>query len=158
MLSAVTSFIIDSLSMVGEEGVEEGDLSIEIGGFSVILATSDTFNLVAITKSATKEEVKEQLEIGVDVLEDKFGDILVDWDGDMEKIEGVKPYVKSLVKGEFATLMKKKELASSQILDSISLMQGSGLTDPKRELLGQGTVEVKQNQDKLDENEEKSSN
>ena len=101
MLTAVKSFILDSLSMVGEDNVEERDLSIDMGRFTVMMAAGRSLNLVAITSRDRKENVRKQLEKGVNVLDKIFGDILDNWDGDMSKLEGVKPYVESLVKGKF---------------------------------------------------------
>ncbi len=121
MLSAVTSFIIDSLSMVGRDEVDEGDLSIDMGGFSVMMAKGDTLNLVAITAHEKKNEVKEQLDKGVYVLEDVFGDIMEEWDGDMSRLGGVKPYIESLVRGELDIYIKKKKLASGQTSSYIPL-------------------------------------
>ena len=101
MLTAVKSFILDSLSMVGEKSVEDRDMSIDLGKFSVMMAAGKSLNLVAITNRENKEMVRKQLEKGLHVLELIFGDIMADWDGDMSKIEGVKPYIESMVKGKF---------------------------------------------------------
>ena len=141
MLSAVTSFIIDSLSMVGKDDVGEGDLSIDMGGFSVIMAKGDTLNLVAIASHEKKEEIKEQLEKGVYVLEDRFGVVMEDWDGDMTKIEGVKPYIESLVKGELDIYLKKKKLASGQTssyipLSRVTVSTKTSKSDPKKSKTG----------------------
>ena len=141
MLSAVTSFILDSLTMVGKEDVDEGDLCIDMGEFSVILATGETLNLVAITNRDKKDDVKGQLAKGVDVLEEKFGEIMTNWDGDMGKIEGVRVYVESLVKGEFDILVRKKQLASRQIPDSIQLTEGIDTISSKIGLLERGKDE-----------------
>jgi len=108
MLTAVKSFILDSLSMVGEENVEEHDLSIDLGKFTVMMAAGRSLNLVAITGRDKKEQVRKQLEKGTCVLDVIFGDILESWDGDMSKLEGVKPYIESLVKGKFDDEMIKK--------------------------------------------------
>ncbi len=157
MLSAVTSFILDSLTMVGKEDVDEGDLCIEMGEFSVILATGETLNLVAITSRAKKEEVKIQLEKGVDVLEEKFGEIMMNWDGDMGKIEGVKLYVVSLVKGEFDKLIRKKQLDSRQVPNSIPLTEGIDTTKSKIGLLGQAKDDTIKITEELRDNEKEAS-
>ena len=134
MLSAVTSFIIDSLSMIGKEDVGGRDLSIDMGDFSVMMAPGDSLNLVAITSRDKKEDVKKQLEKGVDALEDVFGEIMTDWDGDMSKIEGVKPYVESLVKGELDKLINTKLLASREIPERIHLSESGGSTGERMSL------------------------
>ena len=140
MLSAVTSFIIDSLSMVGKDEVDEGNMSITLGGFSVIMAKGDTLNLVAITSHEKKEEIKEQLEKGVYILEDKFCDVMENWDGDMSKIKGVKPYIESLVKGELNIYMKNKSLASGQTCGSIPLSRVTSSTRSSMSHLKKSTV------------------
>ena len=100
MLTAVKSFIIDSLSMVEVEGVEDKDLSIDMGAFSVMMASGKSMNLVAITDRTKKELVRGQLEKGLEALERNFGSVMENWDGDMSKVAGVQPFVVSLVKGE----------------------------------------------------------
>jgi len=103
MLSAVKSFISDSLSML-DKGANTGkrDVNrIDFGEYSVMMASGSSLALVAISAHEKKEIVLEQIKKGVDVLEGKFGHIMANWDGDMTKVEGVKPYIESLVKGEF---------------------------------------------------------
>ena len=101
MLTAVRSFILDSLSMVDKKGVEDKDLSIDMGRFSVMMASGRTINLVAITDKDQKEPVMGQLGKGLEAIERAFGHVMENWDGDMDKVAGVQPFVESLVKGEF---------------------------------------------------------
>ena len=123
MLSAVTSFIVDSLTMMGKKDVMEGDMGIEMGDYTIMVSSGDNMNLVAITSSDKKDNVRKQLEKGLDVIEDSFGEVLVDWDGDMSKLEGVKPYIESLVKGELDDLISTKQLTSGLVPDKIQLSE-----------------------------------
>ena len=143
MLSAVTSFIMDSLTMMGKKDVMEGDMSIDMGEHSVILSSGDTLNLVAITSSEKKENVREQLEKGVNVIEDSFGEVMADWDGDMSKLEGVKPYIESLVKGEIDDLIRTKQLTSRQVPDKIPLSETTDSLGSRKFLTEKSETEEK---------------
>ena len=102
MLSAVKSFILDSLSMLEKETGEESEVNrIDVGKYSVMMASGKSLALVAISSHEKKDIILDQIKKGANVLEEKFGEIMIDWDGDMSKMEGVKPYIESLVKGEF---------------------------------------------------------
>ncbi len=102
MLSAVKSFILDSLSMLEKDAGEESEVNrIDVGNYSVMMASGKSLALVAISSHEKKEVILDQIRKGADVLEEKFGAVMIDWDGDMSKVEGVKPYIESLVKGEF---------------------------------------------------------
>ena len=102
MLSAVKSFIADSLAMLDETAAEKGDVNrIDFGKYSVMMASGQSLALVAITAHEEKEAILEEIYKGVNVIEERFGEMFVDWDGDMSKVEGITPYIEHLVKGEF---------------------------------------------------------
>lgn len=102
MLSAVKSFIMDSLAMLEKETGEESEVNrIDVGKYSVMMATERSLALIAISSHERKEIILDQIKKGVSILEEKFGSVMVEWDGDMSKVEGVKPYVEALVRGEF---------------------------------------------------------
>ncbi|MDP7264187.1 MAG: hypothetical protein QGH39_01360 [Candidatus Thermoplasmatota archaeon] len=102
MLSAVKSFIMDSLAMLEKEAGEESEVNrIDVGKYSVMMATERSLALIAISSHEQKEIILDQIKKGVSILEEKFGSVMVEWDGDMSKVEGVKPYIEALVRGEF---------------------------------------------------------
>ena len=100
MLTAVRSFILDSLSMVNKGASGDRDLSIDMGQFSVMMASGNTINLVAISDKDKKEQVMGQLGKGLEAIERTFGHVMESWDGDMSTVAGVQSFVESLVKGE----------------------------------------------------------
>jgi len=111
MLSAVRSFILDSLAMLDKsvDGVKREVNRIDVGEYSVMTASGKSLALVAISAHKEKDVILGQIKKGVDILEEKFGKVMVDWDGDMSKVESVKPYIESLVKGEFDPELLRKQ-------------------------------------------------
>ena len=102
MLTAVKSFISDSLSMLDKSADAESEINrIDFGKYSVLMASGRSLSLVAITDHEKKEEIMEQLNLCARVLEKRFGDIIHDWDGDTAKVEAIKPWIERMVKGEF---------------------------------------------------------
>ena len=102
MLTAVKSFISDSLSMLDKSADAESEINrIDFGKYSVLMASGRSLSLVAITDHEKKEEIMEQLNLCAKVLENRFGDIISDWDGDTAKVAAIKPVIERMVKGEF---------------------------------------------------------
>jgi len=102
MLTAVKSFMSDSLSMLDKSADAESEINrIDFGKYSVLMASGKSLSLVAITDHEKKEEIMEQLNLCAKVLEKRFGGIIRDWDGDTAKVEDIKPVIERMVKGEF---------------------------------------------------------
>ena len=101
MLTAVKSFISDSLSLLDRSADEESEINrIDFGKYSVLMYSGKTMSLVAITSHGNKESIMSQLKKSLGILEERFGHLIKDWDGDTSKVEDIKPCIEQMVKGE----------------------------------------------------------
>lgn len=101
MMMAVKSFMSDSLSMLDKDTDEESDVNrIDFGKNSLLMVTGKTLIIVGITEHEDKDKVLHDLRVGLDILEERFGSLIEEWDGDTSKVEAIRPHVEALVKGE----------------------------------------------------------
>jgi hypothetical protein len=104
MLTAVKSFISDSLSLLDKSADGKSEINrIDFGKYSVLMYSGNTLSLVGITSHEEKEKVMDQLKKCLAILEERFGHIIKDWDGDTSKVEDIKPWIEQMVKGELVT-------------------------------------------------------
>jgi len=104
MLTAVKSFISDSLSLLDKSADRESEINrIDFGKYSVLMYSGKTLSLVAITSHEEKERTMDQLKKCLGILEKRFGHAISEWDGDTSKVEYIKPYIEKMVRGELDT-------------------------------------------------------
>ncbi len=101
MMLAVKSFMSDSLSMLDKEGDDDSDVNrIDFGRNSLLMVSGKTLVLVGITTHEDKDEILDALKKGIGVLEERFGELIEDWDGDVSKVDVIEPAMEALVRGE----------------------------------------------------------
>ncbi|MDP6156903.1 MAG: hypothetical protein QGH39_01675 [Candidatus Thermoplasmatota archaeon] len=105
MLTAVKSFISDSLSLLDKSADRDSEINrIDFGKYSVLMYSGKTLSLVGITSHEEKERIMDQLKKCLAILEDRYGHIIKDWDGDTSKVEDIKPCIEQMVRGELDTM------------------------------------------------------
>jgi hypothetical protein len=97
MLVAVQDFIKDSFR--DTEGILD---EMKFGRFQVLLGRGKYIILATIVLGDEVEPFKPQIQKCVDDIEERYGDVLEDWDGEMSKIAGASKYVMDLIDGEYA--------------------------------------------------------
>ena len=97
MLTAVQQFVKDSFRS------EEGELDeLTFGQMHILIGRGKWTILAAMIQGDGTDEMMEQVKRCVQDIEDHQWDQLDDWDGDMELAKVLGPYVKKLVRGEYA--------------------------------------------------------
>ncbi|UCG70710.1 MAG: carboxypeptidase regulatory-like domain-containing protein [Thermoplasmata archaeon] len=97
MLVAVQDFIKDSFR--DTEGILD---EIKFGRFQVLLGRGKHIILATIVLGDEVEPFRPQVQKCVADIEEKYGDVLEDWDGELSKVAGASKYVMDLIDGEYA--------------------------------------------------------
>ncbi|MEW5937584.1 MAG: carboxypeptidase regulatory-like domain-containing protein [Candidatus Thermoplasmatota archaeon] len=96
MLVAVQDFVKDSF---GEEG---GLDEMKFGRFQIVLGRGKYIILAATILGDEIDPFKPQVAKCVKDIEEKYGDALRDWDGEINKLKGTFKYVMDLIDGRYA--------------------------------------------------------
>jgi hypothetical protein len=97
MLVAVQDFVKDSFR--GQEGILEEK---KFGRFQVILGRGKHIILATIVLGDEVEPFRPQIAKCVEDIEEKYGDVLEDWDGEMSSVRGAAKYIVDLIDGKYA--------------------------------------------------------
>ncbi|MCK5309423.1 MAG: carboxypeptidase regulatory-like domain-containing protein, partial [Thermoplasmata archaeon] len=97
MLVAVQDFIKDSFR--GEEG---GLDELKFGKFQIVLGRGKQTIIAALILGDDIKPFKPQIDKCIKDIEEEFGDLLEEWDGDVETLTGSFKHVNSLIEGKYA--------------------------------------------------------
>jgi len=93
MLQAVENFVKDSLAQGGE-----GALNVlGYGDYRILIEKGGSINLVAIVTGKENEFLVQDLQEVIRGIEEKFGDVLTNWDGSMRSVEGTQAHLQALL-------------------------------------------------------------
>jgi hypothetical protein len=96
MLVAVQDFIKESFS--DQEGMLD---EMNFGRFQVLLGRGEHIIMATIVLGDDPEHLKPQVTQCVKDIEEKYADVLKDWDGDMASLKGAAKYVMDLIDGKY---------------------------------------------------------
>jgi hypothetical protein len=97
MLVAVQDFVKDSFR--DQEGMLD---EMNFGRFQVLLGRGEHIILATIVLGDDPTLLKSQVTQCVKDIEEKYADVLHEWDGDMQSIKGAAKYVMDLIDGRYA--------------------------------------------------------
>ena len=98
MLTAVQQFVKDSF-----QGEAEGDLDeIKVGQMHIHIGRGRWLLLATRVSGGVLATLSDQMKACIDDMETHHWDQLEDWDGDMAMAKVLGPYLKKLVRGEYA--------------------------------------------------------
>ncbi len=98
MLTAVQAFVKDAL-----RGDDSGDLNeMTVGHMHILIGRGKWLVLAARIEGDGSESWTDQIQRCIQDMEDHHWDQLEDWDGDMVLAGVLSPYVKKLIRGEYA--------------------------------------------------------
>ncbi len=98
MLTAVQQFVKDSFH--GDEGEELNEMT--VGQMHILIGRGKWLVLAATLTGGDVESMTAQIQKCVADMEDHNWDRLEDWDGDLEIAKALGPYLKKLIRGEYA--------------------------------------------------------
>ncbi len=98
MLTAVQQFVKDSFH--GEEGEELNEMT--VGQMHILIGRGKWLVLAATITGGDIASMTAQIEKCVEDMETHNWDRLEDWDGDMDLAKALGPYLKKLIRGEYA--------------------------------------------------------
>jgi hypothetical protein len=98
MLTAVQQFVKDSFH--GEEGEELNEMT--VGQMHILIGRGKWLILAATVTGGDVDSMSVQIKKCVEDMEDHNWDRLEDWDGDMELAKALTPYVRKLIRNEYA--------------------------------------------------------
>jgi hypothetical protein len=97
MLVAVQDFVKDSFR--DQEGILD---EMKFGRFQVVLGRGKHIILATIVLGDEVEPFRPQIAKCVEDIEEKYGDALEDWDGEMSSVRGAAKYIVDLIDGKYA--------------------------------------------------------
>lgn len=98
MLAAVQQFVKDSFH--GEEGEELNEMT--VGQMHILIGRGTYLILAATVTGGDIDSMTIQIRKAVQDMEDHHWDQLEDWDGDMDVAKVLSPYVRRLIRGDYA--------------------------------------------------------
>jgi OOP family OmpA-OmpF porin len=98
MLTAVQQFVKDSFR--GEEGEELNEMT--VGQMHILIGRGKYLILAATVTGGDIESMTVQIRKAVQDMEDHHWDQLEDWDGDMDVAKVLSPYIRKVIRGEYA--------------------------------------------------------
>jgi hypothetical protein len=97
MLVAVQDFIKDSFR--DQEGILD---EMKFGRFQVLLGRGEHILLATVVLGEELEPFRPQVQKCIDDIEEKYADVLEEWDGEMSKLMGASKYIVDLIDGKYA--------------------------------------------------------
>jgi hypothetical protein len=97
MLVAVQDFVKDSFR--DQEGILD---EMKFGRFQVLLGRGKHIILATIVLGDEVEPFRPQIAKCIEDIEEKYGDVLEDWDGEMSSVRGAAKYIVDLIDGKYA--------------------------------------------------------
>jgi hypothetical protein len=97
MLVAVQDFIKDSFR--DQEGILD---EMKFGRFQVLLGRGKHIILATIVLGDEVEPFRPQVQKCVEDIEEHYGDVLENWDGEMSTVRGAAKYIMDLIDGRYA--------------------------------------------------------
>ncbi|MDP6156208.1 MAG: PKD domain-containing protein [Candidatus Thermoplasmatota archaeon] len=102
MLVAVKNFITDSVyGRLSKKGISMDLKKIDFGDISVMFACGEDINIVAVVTEKRIKGIGDQLDKAVEKIEKRYKKSLIDWDGEVKKLDDVKTYMEELVLGNY---------------------------------------------------------
>ena len=96
MLSAVSSFVDDSMTLHDSQK-QSGALSgLEYGEYKVVIESQQALSLVGLIKGRDDEVMRSDMRILLDGFQEEYAPKLEDWDGDLEMFESAEVLIKDL--------------------------------------------------------------
>ena len=97
MLRAVSDFVHDSMKAIDEGEPAGGLKSMGYRDFNILIEDLGGLHLACVTKGALSEVLINDIRELLSKVQDKFGEVLDDWSGRMDEVEGIEPLVSRLV-------------------------------------------------------------
>jgi hypothetical protein len=97
MLVAVQDFIKDSFR--DQEGILD---EMKFGRFQVLLGRGKHIMLATVVLGEEIEPFRPQVQKCIDDIEEKYADVLEEWDGELSKLMGASKYIMDLIDGRYA--------------------------------------------------------
>jgi predicted ATPase len=126
MLTAVSQFAKESLSLLSGEEREEGMLnSLGYQNYRILVESGKNVNLVAVLTGRENEFLINDMRKILMEVEKDFGDMFKDWDGDRAKVSGVNEHLRILItSGKYDGIDYAKEdpqIKRNRLFDNILL-------------------------------------
>jgi hypothetical protein len=123
MLTGVKDLITDAF-VREEEGKEEKGLhKLEFGEKNILLEKGDHFFIAVVFAGKENNSLLSKISKVVDEIEEKYGDVLEDWDGEMSLFEGADEKIQTLLSlDEFSEEKIKEAMEKDKISEKWSMM------------------------------------
>ncbi len=98
MLSAVSSFVDDSMTLHDEKSRGKGQLSgLEYGDYKVVIESKPMFSLVSLIRGKDNELLRADMRDLLESVSREFSGALEEWDGDLSLFEDAETEIQELV-------------------------------------------------------------
>jgi len=114
MLSAVSSFVKESMNKFGKGEIDKSVLNVMGYGDHRILIESNRVGILVVILTGQETEIfKDEMVSILEKIDSKYGELLIEWDGDTSKVEPIKALLESLLCKydgiDYATMPRDKQ-------------------------------------------------
>ena len=123
MLTAVGHFVRDSMQMLGGD---EGSLDVlGYGSMRILIERGELCSIAAVISGKENEYLIGDLQRALEEIHERYGDVLREWDSDMDKIAGTEEILGEIVEsGKYEGIDYSEEdpkLRKGSIMDNVTL-------------------------------------
>jgi hypothetical protein len=108
MLTGVKDLITDAFVKEDEAKEEKGLHKLEFGESNIMLEKGNHFFMALVFKGVENKKMFSKIKSAISKIEERYGDVLEDWDGDMDAFKGADEIIYGLLSPELLEENKKE--------------------------------------------------
>lgn len=152
MLTGVKDLITDAFVKEEEAKEEKGLHKLEFGDSNIMLEKGNHFFLALVFKGIENRAMFKKIKGAISEIESRYGDVLADWDGDMDAFEGADEIIQGLLSTELLTEGEKEKIKEKDKDEKIIEKWSSAMMDSVDEDGQQNLYEEETPQEENEEN------
>ncbi len=124
MLKAVGTFVQDSMQMIDQIDRTGGLNILGYKEYKILVEECEGLHLITVTKGSLNEFLVNDMKEKLIEVQEEYGNLLTDWDGDLDEVEGVENIVSKLVtsgKYDGRFLIDDPKIHQENLFDSVLL-------------------------------------
>jgi hypothetical protein len=115
MLTGVKDLITDAFVRDESKRDTKGLHKLEFGDSNIMLEKGDHFFIAIVFKGIENRKMLSKIKKVITVIENRYGNVLASWDGDMDSFEGADKIIATLLSTEVLTVEEKKKIEETDV-------------------------------------------
>jgi hypothetical protein len=151
MLTGVKDLITDAFVKEEEAKEEKGLHKLEFGDSNIMLEKGNHFFIALVFKGIENRAMFRKIKGAIDEIESRYGEILADWDGDMDAFKGADEIILGLLSTELLSEKEKEKIKEKDKDEKVIEKWSSAMMDSMDE---EGQPNVYEEEVTLEEHED----